>query len=247
MLSFTPLQFIFLELHALLAFTDTQPGTGAQTTHYHATLAQFTTATLALVLGISFPIAANYLGRWRLFLWLSEQHGIHRAIKERADPLELLLSQALHQGWKLLFTLKNGKVYAGTLKRNFNPAYALTSIEVLVECSGYRRQEDHTVVLNTHYEDLINRTKQQLLDNLLKSASDSVRENSDQDVSAVLDAAIKNIREREQLFNPETATVIPVTEIISVHPFDAQIYRSHMAINSEPAAETKADPEVAGA
>lgn len=96
-------------------------------------------AATAFLLGSLLWIPSNWLGQWISFL--NDKTAVDRAINAKQDPLELLLRRALGSGQLVSVTVKNGKVYIGTVQRNFNPAYPMESISLFLRFSGYRRKE----------------------------------------------------------------------------------------------------------
>lgn len=103
---------------------------------------------------------AFFLGAtlWKPVNWLfgfSSETEVDRAIREKADPLEVLLRDAMRDSKAVLVTLDSGKVYVGQVIANFNPAYEVRSIKISPIVSGYRKPEDQTVVFNIDYTELL--------------------------------------------------------------------------------------------
>jgi hypothetical protein len=79
-----------------------------------------------------------------------------RAAKEKGDPLELLLRNAVNNLRPVLITAKNGKVYCGLVTFTSSPTEPIESITVLPRISGYRRPEDKRVTFTTDYRPVLN-------------------------------------------------------------------------------------------
>jgi hypothetical protein len=107
------------------------------------------TAFLAFFFGITLWKPVNWLFRFN-----SEQE-VDRAIRDKNDPLEILLKDAMRDSKAVLVTLDSGKVYVGHVITNFNPVYDVRSIKISPIVSGYRKPEDQTVVFNIDYTELL--------------------------------------------------------------------------------------------
>jgi len=105
------------------------------------------TAILALLLGAT---------SWKYFnRKLSSDEEVDKSIREKGDPLEVLLKNAMRDTRPVLLTIKSGKVYVGSVTANFNPAYEVQSIEIMPILSGYRDPKDQTVTFTTDYFSLL--------------------------------------------------------------------------------------------
>lgn len=107
------------------------------------------TAFLAFFLGLTLWKPVNW------FFGFDSETEVDRAIRDKADPLELLLKDAMRNSKAVLVTLDSGKVYVGHVIANFNPAYDVRSIKISPIVSGYRKQDDQTVVFNIDYTELL--------------------------------------------------------------------------------------------
>jgi len=111
------------------------------------------TAFLAFVLGWA---------SWKfLNLFYRSDDEVDRTIREKADPLEILLKDAMRDTKPVLLTIKSGKVYVGTVVTNFNPAYEVQSIKIMPILSGYRNAQDQTVTFTTDYFSLLTQIHEQ--------------------------------------------------------------------------------------
>lgn len=81
----------------------------------------------------------------------SEQYEIDRAIKEDADPLELLLKRAQDETLAVMVTMTNHKVYIGNITHQFNPATPTSYIGLFPLKSGYRDAATKEMHLTTNY------------------------------------------------------------------------------------------------
>ena len=107
------------------------------------------TAFLAFFFGVTLWKPINWLFRF------DSEAEVDRAIREKNDPLEILLKDAMRDSKAVLVTLDSGKVYVGHVITNFNPAYDVRSIKISPIVSGYRKSEDQTVVFNIDYTELL--------------------------------------------------------------------------------------------
>ncbi|MCC5898079.1 MAG: hypothetical protein JJU32_09205 [Phormidium sp. BM_Day4_Bin.17] len=82
----------------------------------------------------------------------AEYHRI-KAIKSQNDVFEILCDKAIRETKLLLLTLKSGKVYIGITTVAYNPAVDRKYIQLLPFFSGYRKEDDKTLVLTTPYID----------------------------------------------------------------------------------------------
>jgi hypothetical protein len=105
------------------------------------------TAALALLLGAT---------SWRLLnRRLSSEIEVDRSIREKGDPLEVLLKDAMRDARPVLLTIKSGKVYVGQVIANFNPAHDVQSVKLLPIFSGYRDPKNQEVTFTTDYTGLL--------------------------------------------------------------------------------------------
>lgn len=105
------------------------------------------TAILALLMGAT---------SWKYFnRKLDSEKEVDNSIREKGDPLELLLKDAMRDTRPVLLTIKSGKVYVGSVTATFNPAYDIQSIRIMPILSGYRHSENQTVTFTTDYFTLL--------------------------------------------------------------------------------------------
>jgi hypothetical protein len=101
------------------------------------------TASLAFALGLTSWWLVN-----RLFDPKAENE---RAAIDKADPLELLLREALRETKPILLTVRNGKIYVGFVTSNSSPAVQVESVKILPLASGHRRNDDKRLSFTTDY------------------------------------------------------------------------------------------------
>lgn len=104
----------------------------------------FGTAVLAFLLGISVTEI------WNLFI--NETDAISKAIDRIGNELELLMKDSFHQGYLILFTLKNDKFYIGWAETLPIPERS-KYIRIIPAFSGYRN-DDRRLVFTTQYLDV---------------------------------------------------------------------------------------------
>jgi hypothetical protein len=111
------------------------------------------TAILAFLLGAT---SWKYLNRK-----LNSDREVDNAIREKGDPLEVLLKNAMRDTRPVLLTIKSGKVYVGTVIATVNPAFDIQSIKIMPILSGYRDAKDQTVTFTTDYFTLLTQIHEQ--------------------------------------------------------------------------------------
>lgn len=105
------------------------------------------TAFLSFIIGYILPKIMNP--------FITEDHfqsEREKIIRDRADPLEMLLHKALSEKKHVSLTLKNHKVYVGRITSLFNPATPLTNIKIVPTFSGYRDQATKQLFLPVSYQ-----------------------------------------------------------------------------------------------
>ena len=101
------------------------------------------TSLIALGLGV--------LGWAPLNLFWDRTEAARKAVEERGDFLEVLISTAMEESRQVSLTLKSGKVYVGFITRSFDPGYDRKYIMLIPMLSGYREQETRQVVFTDDY------------------------------------------------------------------------------------------------
>jgi hypothetical protein len=111
------------------------------------------TAILALLIGAT---------SWKYFnRRVDNDKEVDNPIREKGDPLEVLLKDAMRDTRPVLLTIKSGKVYVGTITATFSPAYDVQSIKIMPILSGYRDPKDQTVAFTTDYFSLLTQIHEQ--------------------------------------------------------------------------------------
>lgn len=81
------------------------------------------TAVIAFLLGAT---------SWKLLNYrLDSDKEVDKIIREKGDPMEMLLKETLRESRPVLLTAKSGKVYVGTITANFNPAHDVQSVMIM--------------------------------------------------------------------------------------------------------------------
>lgn len=179
---------------------------------------------LSLVLGPSLAYLLNF-SRLPWFLnrygigWPSRLAWLERWLErweqfllERAiakNDLERLVLRSVQRTMPLLLTLKTGKVYAGWAMEAPNPIGERRYIKVLPLMSGYRTSGTHEVEFTNKYGDIISVVQGQSEDEGLAHLSEE-----------------------------DLAVVLPVSDLVSIHFFDAVVYQrfqEHPQENSQSA------------
>lgn len=151
-----------------------------------------------------------------------------RYINASGDAFEQMLFRALETQEAISVTLKTNKVYVGRVNTSFNPIRGVESIRLSLDKSGYRHPETHELKLNVDYaqthEDIskrINEIYVWIIQSVMRTHPDAtaeelkrlVRERSEGD---------KEIKDLAHTFE----VVLMASEIVSVAPFDPELYRN---------------------
>jgi hypothetical protein len=113
------------------------------------------TAFLAFFLGNILWWPVNWATR------STSEDEVDKSIRDKADPFEVLLKDAMRNSKPVLMTIKSGKVYVGHVVTNFNPAFDVQSVKIIPILSGYRKTEDQTISFTTDYFSLLTRIHNQ--------------------------------------------------------------------------------------
>jgi hypothetical protein len=177
-------------------------------------------ATIAALLGSSLWIPLNWLGR--KFDFLSDKAAVDRAIQRKQNPLEMLLRQALGSKTVVSVTVKNGKVYIGTIQRNFNPAFSMESISIFLHCSGYREKNTMKLRITTDYQATHKKIQDDLFDKFKEELGRAYEKHKNATDEQLMDMVGEKISAEDQIQNYEI--VLPIQEIQSINMFDRGIY-----------------------
>jgi hypothetical protein len=194
------------------------------------------TAALAMLLGALLWRPLNLLGKpLRL---LSDELAINRAIRGKRDALEMFLKKAMESEKMISVSVKNGKVYVGYLTSNYNPAFPMESISLILAFSGHRSEDTKAAILDINYIDIYKEFKAVLLDKLLETFQNELRKNpkaSDDTIFAKVMLASDAGEEWE--------IIIPIEEVQSVNVFHVDSYNKLLGgayrIPAPPAAKQK--------
>lgn len=177
-------------------------------------------AALALLLGSALWYPLNKLSAY--IQCMSEAASIDRAIKNRSDPLEIMLRAALGSRLLLSVTISNRKVYIGYLKSNFNPAYPMESIKLFLCYSGHRDPQTNKLTIDVNYENTHRDFKSKFNFLFMEKVVQYRREDPEALIDDIIRKANSFLEKEKGLLDYEL--VIPVREIISVNFFDVALY-----------------------
>lgn len=154
-----------------------------------------------------------------------------RYIDASGDAFEQILFRALETQEAVSVTLKTNKVYVGRVNTSFNPIRGVESIRLSLDKSGYRNAETHELTLNVDYaqthEEInksLNRAYEQIIQKVMKEAPDATQ---DQIIRLVYERSEGSTEIRKLAHNFEV--VLMASEIVSVAPFDPELYHDFFA------------------
>ncbi len=193
---------------------------------------------LAFVLGFTFWIPLNWFsdyiesklspedektyitkGNYKKFFlckWIirgSQVVAINKAINQKADPMEIMLRNALYYGEQVSISTASSKVYRGKVVKLFNPAFDKESIELYLFSSGYRDKEDMHIVTTINYEEGRN-----------KIVQDVVKEARKKNKALTESELIEIGKQAEDEIYEAFTIVLPFDQIQSVNFYDEGRY-----------------------
>jgi hypothetical protein len=162
----------------------------------------------------------NLLGN--VFHDLSDRAAVDRAIERKSDALEVFLRKALGSGSMISISTKSGKVYVGKLVVLFNPAFSMDTISLLTIYSGHRDNDTKKLEIDVDYDQEYQSYTQELKGQWDKDIDDFILRSPDNvDIDSLYEE-LNMVYERWE--KPRRETIIPVSEIQSVHYFEKKIY-----------------------
>lgn len=176
---------------------------------------------------IAFFIGATF---WYPFnFYYTNNYEIDRAIKEDANPLELLLKRAQDETIAVLITMVNHKVYMGLITHQFNPATPTSHIGIFPLKSGYRDVATKAVTIGVNYTT----TYQSILDDIeslaekievieINSQFATIKGNQDSDYWTLIERW-EHLEDTINLFE----VVIPTSQIASISYYDDEVYTKY--------------------
>lgn len=188
---------------------------------------------------LGIPFAAFLLAASAWFplnhLWFKREKEIDRAIEEDADPLELILKRVKDESLALSITMKNEKVYIGTVTQPFNPVTPTNNIELIPLQSGYRDPKTKRMHLTINYSKTIKKIVAELdkvteeIQQLKSQYELQAKDGSSDEMGKLEEKIAKAIKEFERL---ETTIglfvlVIPVSQIVSANIFDSDVHKRY--------------------
>ena len=184
-------------------------------------------ALLAFALGATLWVPLNAVGR---IFGLHKRGIVNWLIHRKGDPLELVLWESLAHRQLISVTLKSRKVYVGYVITNINPANKIESVRLSLKRSGYRDENTHALTLDVDYE----KTHATLLDEI-ESALEAEIENILNVRPGLANDAILNLAHNRVSRLPiakSFETIILASEIVSVAPFEPEIFDNHFRASS---------------
>ena len=178
-------------------------------------------AAVSLFVGPVLAYVLNFLDRW--IEPLGEEASIARAVADKDDAAENLIQEALRSATPVAVTLKSGKVYVGLVQTMFNPSFEVQSIRLLLKRSGYRTNEKQELKLNVNYDE----THVTLLEDMRKKLESKMIQLLKSEAKLEFEEAFRKAgREIEESIQ-QFEVVIYMSEVVSISPFDLEIYDSH--------------------
>src|ERR1044072_2098092 len=164
-----------------------------------------------------------------------EKKQIDRAIKEDADPFEILLKRAQDESIEVAITMTSGTVYIGFITHKFNPVTPTNFIGMLPIQSGYRDEITKRVNLTTPYAlayEAIN-SEVDVLEIKIYSAKKklevSIKADNQNDCFKItnlieqLESKKENLEKKINRFG----MTIPVSQIASVNLYDTDVHQKY--------------------
>lgn len=122
-----------------------------------------------------------------------------------------------HERRQILVSVKNGKVYVGTLRLVLNPAFPITSIGILLRNSGHREKNTQRVKIDIDYF-------QALIQRRLEKA---LTENPNMSDNELIKHVYSGIREEFEERAKNYQIIIPLTEMQSVNFIDEDVHNDY--------------------
>lgn len=190
-------------------------------------------ATIAFLMGALLWIPLNWLGeqerfpRPRFLSALSDSASIDREVRQKRNPLEVIFHQALRARSQLVsVSVKNGKVYIGTVTTTFNRALGMQAIKLSLSRSGHRDKDTQEMEIDINYDDARWASVKEAVRNEVRTELAQVtQEDPGVDRDERWDRANRRVSERREVRNYEI--VIPIEEVQSANIFDLAIYSEH--------------------
>lgn len=186
----------------------------------------------------AFMIAAT---AWIPLNWyFTQDREIDRAIKEDADPMELLLKRAQDDNIAVSITMNNGKIYIGFVTHKFNPATPTKSIGIFPLQSGCRESDTKRMNLTTNYSQTYEQIGKELdaLSIKIEQLENEKQKFIEKDSAQVtdLDEKLKNLdSEWNSLIHilDRFELTIPTSQIASISFFDKDVHAKYFPYATE--------------
>lgn len=184
---------------------------------------------------------------WIPFNYLySEDYEIDRAIKEDADPFELLLKRAQDETIAVLITMTNHKVYIGHITHQFNPVTPTSYIGLSPLLSGYRDTANKQMHLTVNYSKTYKQigeeidqisTKLEELEKLSLEEKDELVETGHPDFWEMIHKW-EELERAMGLFE----LVIPTNQIASICFYDDEVHKKYFPPEPKAATNRRKSP-----
>ncbi len=165
------------------------------------------------------------------YLFYDKDDEIDRAIKEDADPLELLLKRAQDGTIAVLLTMTNHKVYIGFITHQFNPVTPTSHIGLYPLQSGYREETTKEMHLTIN----CSRTHKKIgveIENISAKISELEKMSLDEQM-ALCEAGHPDYMQLVEMWEKLVETtglfelVIPTNQIASISFYDDQLHKKY--------------------
>lgn len=162
---------------------------------------------------------------------------IDEVIQKDGEPFELLLRRAQKDDIVVSITMKNGKVYLGKIKHQFDPGSITKFISIMPVGSGYRDNDTKSFISTINYKNTLDIIKREAL--ALQKVAKALQ---DGDEKARYNLVIKyrKLSKASDLF----LLVLPVSEIVSASFYDTEIQGKYFGLKpvlySEPTSNQEA-------
>lgn len=178
---------------------------------------------------IAFLIGA--LGWIPLNRFFDEDGEIDRAIREDANPFELLLKRAQDENVQVLLSMTNHKVYVGYIIHQFNPASPTNYIGLLPMQSGYRDSTTKELFFTINYTNVYEMITGEIDD--IAHRIEKIENMSPEEQAKLVESGQPDYWELTQEWERLEDTtdlfelVIPTNQIASINFYDDEIHAKY--------------------
>jgi len=168
-----------------------------------------------------------------LNLFYSEQEEIDRAIREDADPFELLLKRSQDETIAILITMTNHKVYICHVTHQFNPVTPTSYIGLFPLKSGYRDPVTKELHITLNYSKIYSQIGEEL--DSISQQIDELEKMSPEKQTDLLESGNQDYYQLVAQWEELAITVglfelvIPTNQISSIFFFDDEVHGKYFA------------------